>query len=308
MANSWSLNDMPDLSGKTAVVTGANSGLGFETSKALAGSGARVIMACRNQNKAQTAVDAIHAENPNAAVEVMALDLADQSSIHAFAKALTTKLQTLDLLINNAGVMALPERQTADGFEMQFGTNHLGHFALTGLLFEFLKATPGARVVTLSSLAHRFGKIRFNDLNWKNRYLRWPAYGQSKLANLMFALELDRRIRAQNLDMRSLAAHPGFASTNLQFAGAKMTGSKLKAQGMKIGNMLLSQSQAEGALPVLYAAVDEHAESGEYFGPDGFSEMRGAPAPAYVNGPGRNTENAKRLWSVSQELTGVSFA
>ncbi len=308
MAHSWTTADMPDLSGKTAIVTGANSGLGFETSKALAGAGARVIMACRNQQKAQVALDAIRAENPSSDVQVMSLDLADQTSIHAFVKAINAQCEALHLLINNAGVMALPERRTSEGFEMQFGTNHLGHFTLTGLLFELLKTTSDARVVTLSSLAHRFGKLRFNDLNWQHGYSKWPAYGQSKLANLMFALELDRRIRAQNLDLRSLAAHPGFASTNLQYAGPAMTGSKLKAQGMKIGNVLFSQSQADGALPTLYAATAENAQSGKYYGPDGFQEMWGEPAKAYINAPARNTENAKRLWHVSEELTGVKFA
>jgi len=308
MAKKWTVADMPDLSGKTAIVTGANSGLGFETSKALAGAGANVIMACRNKDKAQTAVDAIHAENANAKVEVMALDLADQSSVHAFAKAAKAKCKALHLLINNAGVMALPECRTADGFEMQFGTNHLGHFALTGLLFDLLKSTDGARVVTLSSLAHRMGKIRFNDLNWKRGYSKWPAYGQSKLANLMFALELDRRVRAQGLNIESLAAHPGFASTNLQYAGPEMTGSKLKKKGMQLGNVLFSQSQADGALPSLYAAVSENAKSGEYYGPDGVMELQGNPSKAFINNRARDADAAKRLWSESQELTGVSFA
>lgn len=307
MSSKWNIGDIPDLSGKTAVVTGANSGLGFETSKALAGAGAHVVMACRNQDKAQAALDAIKAAQPGASAEVMALDLASQDSIRQFSADLNAQFKQLYLLINNAGVMALPERRTSEDFEMQFGTNHLGHFALTGRLFDLLRATAASRVVTLSSLAHRMGKIRFNDLNWKTGYSKWPAYGQSKLANLMFALELDRRIRAQNLDMRSLAAHPGFASTNLQYAGAEMTGSALKKKGMALGNMLFSQSQADGALPTLYAAVADDAQSGDYYGPDGFMELHGSPKQAFVNKPARDPDNAKRLWSVSEELTGVRF-
>lgn len=307
MTKQWTLADMPDLNGKTAIVTGANSGLGFETSKALAGAGADVIMACRNQDKAQTAADTIRAFHPNAAVETMALDLADLGSVRSFAQAANKRCPHLHWLINNAGVMALPERRTSEGFEMQFGTNHLGHFALTGLLFERLKATSGARVVTESSLAHRFGKLRFDDLQWQRGYKRWPAYGQSKLANLMFALELDRRIQAQNLNMLSLAAHPGFASTHLQLAGPEMEGAKLVALGMKLGNVVMSQSQEQGALPTLYAAVSEDAASGDYIGPDGFQEIWGHPAPAFINRRARDAESAKRLWSISEKLTGVSF-
>lgn len=308
MTKKWTIANLPELKGQTAIVTGANSGLGFETSKALAGAGASVVMACRTQSKAQAALDAIRAAHPQANVSFAPLDLADQTSVKTFAENFGRQHQNLDLLINNAGVMALPERRTKDGFEMQFGTNHLGHFALTGQLFPLLTATSGARVVTLSSLAHRMGKIRFKDPNWQQGYSKWPAYGQSKLANLMFALELHRRIQAQNLNMMSLAAHPGFAATNLQFAGAEMTGSKLKAVGMKIGNALVSQSQAQGALPTLYAATADAAASGDYYGPDGPMELQGHPAKAFINKNASHVENAKRLWTLSEELTGVAFA
>lgn len=308
MAEQWTLADMPDLNGKTAIVTGANSGLGFETSKALAGAGAEVIMACRNQDKAQAAADAIQAHHPGAKVEIMTLDLADLGSVRRFAQAAIKRCPKLHFLINNAGVMALPERRTTEDFEMQFGTNHLGHFALTGLLFERLKATAGARVVTESSLAHRFGKIRFNDLHWQRRYQKWPAYGQSKLANLMFALELDRRCQAQKLDIMSVAAHPGFASTHLQQAGPEMQGAKLLALAMKLGNAVMSQSQAQGALPTIYAAVSENINGGDYIGPAGFQEVWGYPARAYINRRARDVETAERLWSVSEDLTQVSFA
>jgi len=307
MTQKWTVADMPDLSGKTAIVTGANSGLGFETSKALAGAGASVIMACRNEQKAQSALDEIRRAHGQAEVETMTLDLADLDSVRTFAAAASQRCATLDLLINNAGVMALPERRTADGFEMQFGTNHLGHFALTGLLFDRLKATPRARVVTESSLAHRMGKIRFHDLQWERNYSKWPAYGQSKLANLMFALELDRRVRAADIDLLSLSAHPGFSATHLQFAGPEMSGSKLATLGMKASNALFAQSQAHGALPALYAATSDAVSGGDYIGPGGFQELQGAPAKAVANSRARDTEVARKLWAVSEELTGVSY-
>lgn len=308
MGRQWTARDIPDLGGKTAIVTGANSGLGFETSKALAGAGATVIMACRNPTRAESAAEAIRRAHGQADVEIMALDLADLASVRVFAQVANQRCSRLDLLINNAGVMALPERRTADGFEMQFGTNHLGHFALTGLLFERLKATPGARVVTESSLAHRFGRIRFHDLQWERGYSKWLAYGQSKLANLMFALELDRRLRAESIDLFSLSAHPGFSATHLQFAGPEMSGSKIATLGMKASNTLFAQSRDRGALPALYAATSDDVTGGDYIGPGGFQEIQGFPARASVSKRARDPDTAQRLWSVSEALTGVRFA
>ena len=303
----WTRADIPALQGRTAVVTGANSGLGFETSKALAGAGATVVMACRNPDKADAAADAVRAAHPRANVNIKLLDLADLDSVQHFADQVHDEYKKLDLLINNAGVMALPERRTRQNFEMQFGTNHLGHFALTGRLFDLLKATPKARVVTLSSLAHRFGKLRFKDPNWERGYSKWPAYGQSKLANLMFALELDRRLRRRGLDIMSLAAHPGFSATHLQLAGPEMTGNRIAGLAMRASNAMFSQSQAAGALPTLYAAVSREVTGGDYVGPSGLFEMQGQPGPAHIARHAKSTDAARRLWELSQTLTGVEF-
>lgn len=308
MTQGWRVTDMPDLTGRTAVVTGANSGLGLETARALGGAGADVILACRNTEKGQGAIDDIRRDHPDAELEVMTLDLADLTSVQSFAEAFDQARGRLDLLINNAGVMALPERRTADGFEMQFGTNHLGHFALTGRLMDKLLQTPAARVVTLSSLAHKFGKIDLADPNWqRRRYQKWLAYGQSKLANLMFALELQRRLEAAGADAISVAAHPGFAATHLQFAGPEMTGSHVAKLGMKVSNALLSQSQADGALPSLYAATGPDVAGGDYFGPGGIGELQGAPVKVDPAGRAQRRQLAEDLWRESESLTGVRY-
>ena len=304
----WDIADIPHLTGKTAVVTGANSGLGLETTRALAGAGAQVVMACRNVGKGEHAAEQIRRDHPAARVQVMPLDLANLSSVESFAADFLASHERLDILVNNAGVMALPLRRTADGFEMQIGTNHLGHFALTGRLLDRLRATPDARVVTVSSLAHTFGRIDSGDLNWNTRrYKRWPAYGQAKLANLVFALELDRRLRASSADVLSAAAHPGYAATHLQLAGPEMTGSRLAATGMRVANRVFGQSQRRGALPSLYVATAGDVEGGDYFGPDGFREFWGKPTRVKPAGRALKRDTAERLWAVSEQLTGVSY-
>jgi NAD(P)-dependent dehydrogenase (short-subunit alcohol dehydrogenase family) len=232
--------------------------------------------------------------------EVRALDLADLGSVRAFAAELEGPI---DVLVNNAGVMALPERRTKDGFEMQLGTNHLGHFALTGLLLDRI----GDRVVTLSSQMHRVGKINFDDLQSERKYSAWPAYGQSKLANLIFAFELDRRLRAAGSDVRSVAAHPGYAATNLQTTGPEMSGSRIGVLLNRLNNVVLAQSAEKGALPTLYAATQD-IPSGAYVGPDGPFESRGHPHLVSGNGRSRDPETARRLWAESERLTGVTFA
>lgn len=308
MTQGWGVAHIPDQTGRTAVITGANSGLGLETARALAGAGADVVLACRNVEKGEAAIADIRADHPEARLELMALNLADMESVAHFAATFAQARDRLDLLINNAGVMALPERRTTAGFEMQFGTNHLGHFALTGQLLDKLLQTPKARIVTVSSLAHKFGTINLDDLNWhKRRYQKWLAYGQSKLANLMFALELNRRLEAAGADAISVAAHPGFTATHLQFAGPEMTGSSLAVLGMKTVNAVLAQSQADGALPSLYAATSPGVAGGEYFGPLGIGEIQGPPKRVEPAGRALKRQLAVDLWEESEKLTGVSF-
>jgi NAD(P)-dependent dehydrogenase (short-subunit alcohol dehydrogenase family) len=298
---------MPDLSGKNAIVTGANSGLGRVAAEEFARAGARVVLACRDLGKAGDAVAAIQATNPSAAVEALALDLADLASVRGFAEKFLAGFGELHLLCNNAGVMALPRCETADGFEMQFGTNHLGHFALTGLLLERLLATPGARIVTMSSTAHRIGRMNFDDLHGRKSYGRWTAYGQSKLANLLFAYELQRRLAARGADTISVACHPGYAATNLQTAGFRMEGARAMERVAEFVNDLLSQSAEMGALPMLYAATSPDVRGGDYIGPRDFFETWGPPAKAQSSARSHDAEAAVHLWEASEELTGVRF-
>jgi NAD(P)-dependent dehydrogenase (short-subunit alcohol dehydrogenase family) len=303
----WTIENMPDQQGKLAVITGANSGIGYEAARALAAKGAQVVLACRNVGKGEDAARAIRNETPAAQLEVMALDLADLSSVRAFTAEFQARHNRLDMLINNAGVMALPYRRTADGFEMQFGTNHLGHFALTGLLLPTLLATPGARVVTVSSGAHQMGTMRFDDLQWENGYSKWRAYGMSKLANLLFTYELQRKLTAAGADTIAVACHPGYSATNLQLAGPEMEGSSISRWLSKMGNSILAQDQAMGALPTLYAATMPDVQGGAYYGPDGLMEMRGYPKRVESNDKSHDEEVAARLWQVSEELTGVVY-
>ncbi len=303
----WTISNIPYQSGKVVVVTGANSGLGLETARALAAKGAQVVMACRNQKKAKQAAQAILAEFPQANLDLISLDLADLASVRAFADNFNRRYQKLDALCNNAGVMAIPYRQTADGFETQFGVNHLGHFALTGLLLDTLKATPGARVVTVSSMAHRLGKIDFDNLNGEKSYRRWSAYGQSKLANLLFTYELQRRFDAAGITVLAMAAHPGWSNTNLQYAGPQMDGSAFMLKANRVANNLFAQSQRMGALPQLYALTASNVAGGAYYGPDGFRGTRGYPTRANSTPRSHNQADAARLWEVSEALTGVLY-
>jgi NAD(P)-dependent dehydrogenase (short-subunit alcohol dehydrogenase family) len=303
MSGKWTAERIPDQSGRTAVVTGANSGLGLVTARELARVGARVVLACRNPEKGEAALRALEASTSAPEVELEALDLASLDSVRAFAERYLERHDGLDLLINNAGVMATPRRRTADGFELQFGTNHLGHFALTGLLIGTMERREDARVVTLSSTAHRTGRIAFDNLRGDRHYFRWRAYGQSKLANLLFALELDRRLRAAGSEVKSLAAHPGYAATNLQKAGPPLA----DALVMKVGNAVFAQSDEMGALPTLFAATEQGLEGGTYIGPDGLGEQRGHPKRVSPNRAARDEQVARRLWTVSEEMTGVRF-
>jgi NAD(P)-dependent dehydrogenase (short-subunit alcohol dehydrogenase family) len=303
----WTAEEIPSLAGRLALVTGANSGLGFETSLGLARSGARVVLACRDQARGADALDRLHREVPDAGAELGRLDLADLASVETFAAGFRAAHDQLDILVNNAGVMAIPRRQTADGFEMQLGTNHLGHFALTGRLIDRLLAAPAARVVTVSSMASIGSRIRFDDLQGSRRYGRWSAYGQAKLANQLFALELDRRAAASGADLVSVAAHPGYAATNLQFVAPQMTDSGLGEWASRMGNTVFAQSAADGALPGLYAATAPSVGGGQFFGPDRLFGMRGHPKRVAFMKAARNPETARRLWEVSEELTGVGF-
>jgi NAD(P)-dependent dehydrogenase (short-subunit alcohol dehydrogenase family) len=301
----WTASDIPDQSGRIAIVTGANSGLGYVTSRELARHGARVVLACRNEERAAQARDRLLAEVPSAELELRTLDMASLASIRSFADGVQASCPVIDLLINNAGIMAIPRRETADGFEMQFGTNHLGHFALTGLLLPLMIGTPQARVVTVSSTAHRPGRIDIDDLMHERTYSRWRVYSDSKLANLLFAFELQRRLAAVDSPLISVAAHPGTAATNLVRAGAEV--SRVKESLMTIGIHIVGQSQAKGALPQLYAATSPEVRGGEYFGPNGIAENRGYPKRVDSTSASKDPATAARLWSVSEDLTGVRY-
>jgi NAD(P)-dependent dehydrogenase (short-subunit alcohol dehydrogenase family) len=305
MSSKWTSEQIPDQRGRTAIVTGANSGLGLSTARELARHGASVVLACRNTEKGAAALETIRSAAPDAQLELAELDLGSLASVESFADGFRASHaeRGLDLLINNAGVMAPPRRETADGFELQLGTNMLGHFALTGRLIALMEGRADARVVTLSSNAHKMGKIDFDDLQQERGYKRWSAYGQSKLADLMFALELDRRLRASGSQVKSVAAHPGYAATNLQTAAAPPVDRVI----MRVGNLIMAQSADMGALPTLYAATQPDVQGGSYIGPDGIGEFRGHPHVVSPNRAARDEQVAARLWSVAEELTGVSF-
>jgi len=301
----WTAAYIPDQTGRTAVVTGANSGIGYQTALELARRGARVVLAVRDTGRGQEALRRLRAEVPAAAAELGSLDLADLASVRAFAGSLP--YGELDLLVNNAGIMAVPLLRTVDGFETQFGVNHLGHFALTGLLLGRLLARPGARVVTVTSGMYRTGRIGFDDLGAERGYRKWAAYSQSKLANLLFAMELQRRADAAGRDLTSVAAHPGYAATNLQAVGPRLYGSRLRAGAAVVLNRLVAQSDADGALPVLRAATDPGVRGGEVLGPSGPFELRGTPKLVRVANRARDRAVARRLWETSERLTGVRY-
>ena len=299
----WTVDDIPDQAGRTVLITGANSGLGLRSAEALAGAGARVLMACRNEAKAAEARDLVAAQATGPEPEVVRLDLSDLESIRACADDVSSRVEKLDVVLNNAGVMAIPLSRTAQGFEMQFGTNHLGHFALTGLLLPVLQRAEVPRVVTTSSTAHKSGRMNWDDLNADESYRRWRSYGQSKLANLLFMRELDRRARDSDSDLLSVSAHPGYAATHLQ----GHSGSWIEARTMALGNFLVAQSDAAGALPQLYAATMPDVSGGDYYGPDRFFEMRGHPKLAGSTAASKDLAAAHRLWEISEKLTGVAY-
>ncbi len=296
--SAWTAGDIPDQSGREVVVTGANTGIGFETARALARKSAHVTLACRNVEKGREAVRRILAESPDCAAFLMQLDLADLRSVEAFAARYREQHERLDLLILNAGVMIPPASKTAQGFELQFGVNHLGHFALTGALLPLVRATEGSRVVVLSSTAATRAVMRFDDLNFEKRgYRAWQAYGQSKLANQLFALELQRRLRAAGSSVIVTAAHPGWTATDLQRNSGLM----------RFLNRLLAMQPPQGALPTLRAATDPEAAGGDYYGPDGFFQMRGYPERVDMVKQARKAGDAARLWEISEKLTGVRY-
>ncbi|MEV4868481.1 oxidoreductase [Streptomyces syringium] len=301
----WTAHDIPDQSGRTAVVTGANSGIGYITARELARRGARVVLACRDATRGKAAEEQVRAEAPGADVVFAPLDLADLASVRAFAADL--KDDRLDLLINNAGVMALPQRRTVDGFEMQFGTNHLGHFALTGLLLPRLRAAGhGARVVTVSSGLHFLSTVDPRDLNMDHRYHRWIQYGRSKSANLLFTHELARRLTAEGSRVVAAAAHPGYAATNLQTAGARMEERAWRERGAELLNRAFAQSAEEGALPSLYAATAPDVGQDDFFGPR-VQLWRGSPTRSARAKWTLSDKASAGLWAASERLTGVRY-
>jgi protochlorophyllide reductase len=302
----WTAADIPDQSGRLALITGASSGLGLETARALVARGATVILGCRSRVRSERArQELLTAAAHGGAVDLLDLDLADLVSVLGAAQQLAERYGRLDLLINNAGVMGLPRALTRDGFELQFGINHLGHFALTQALMPLLRGRPDARVVTVTSGAQYFGRIDYDDLQGERRYDRWKAYGQSKLANVMFARELQRRLDAEDAGVRSLAAHPGVARTNLQPASVAASGSWIEPLAYRLMAPLF-QSAAMGALPQLYAATAPQAQPAGHYGPGEFGGMRGWPAEARVAPAALDAVQCERLWQVSEELCRVA--
>ncbi len=297
MSSKWTVENIPDQTGRVAIVTGANSGIGYETAKALADKGATVIMACRSRDKAHKAVENIRRDVPQADLPIMRIDLADLESVQEFANTFRSRYDRLDLLINNAGVMIPPYTQTKDGFEVQFGANHLGHFALTGHLLDIILATPQSRIVNVSSSAHRrgIGTIDFDNLNAEKGYNAWAAYSQSKLANLLFTLELNEHFQDIDAGTMAVSAHPGWTVTGLQKGVVQLL------------SRVVGQSPPMGALPTLRAAVAEDAQPNDYFGPDSFMEMRGHPVQVDSIAAAKDPELAQKLWVVSEEMTGVAY-
>ena len=304
-ADKWTVANMPDLTGKVIIVTGANSGIGFEAAKEFTRKGATTILACRSKDKAEAALAEIMTEIPNANAEIMLLDLASQASVHQLADTFKAKYDQLDVLVNNAGIMMVPYGTTEDGFERQFGTNHLGHFALTGLLFDRLVNTAGSRVVNVSSSGHRFGNMDFDNLMFEDGegYSPMGAYGRSKLANLLFTYELQRRFEAVGTDAMAIAAHPGISITNLS---SHMTDGWYAKPLMPLAEFIFADPD-KAALTTLRAAVDPQVHGGDYYGPDGLGEFGGYPVLVQPSHLAHSTWDARKLWTVSEELTGVSF-
>ena len=303
----WTASDIPDQTGRTAVVTGANSGLGYVTARELARRGAQVVLGCRDETRGKEAEARLRAELPGAELRVERLDLADLASVREFARSYGAHSGgRLDLLVNNAGVMALPHRRTVDGFEMQFGVNHLGHFALTGLLLPMLLATPGARVVTVSSGMHALANVDLRDLGSDGRYNRWLAYARSKSANLLFTHELSRRLYRAGAGTVASAAHPGYADTGLQTAAPRLEGRRSAEHVMALGNRLLAQPADTGALPTLYAATATGVRPDSFYGP-GRLGWRGSPYPSWRAPWTRDDTAGERLWAASERLTDIRY-
>jgi NAD(P)-dependent dehydrogenase (short-subunit alcohol dehydrogenase family) len=297
--NKWDLTNIPNQKGRVAIVTGSSSGIGYEAARVLANKNAKVIIAVRNVGKGYKAEEKIIKQNKNVDVKVMELDLADLSSIKNFTDQFREEFHRLDILINNAGVMVPPYSKTRDGFELQMGTNHFGHFALTIQLLDMIKSTTRSRIVNVSSAAHKGGNINFNDLNWESRkYKPWRAYGDSKIANLYFTKELSERLRNNGNNVKVTSAHPGWTATELQ-RHSGLTG---------FFNRFFAMPIEQGVLPTLRAALDENANTGDYFGPDGFMEMKGYPVKVDTNKLAKDEKIAKKLWDVSEELTNVKFS
>jgi NAD(P)-dependent dehydrogenase (short-subunit alcohol dehydrogenase family) len=300
--------DLSDLTGLTVIVTGANSGIGFETTLQLAAHNAHVVMACRDTKKAQVASERIQGLDVQASLEVLELDLSDQYSVQRAAAEYARRHDRLDVLVNNAGIMGAPYRQTADGFELQMATNHFGHFAFTGLLLDQLMTTPNSRVVTVSSQFHRSGSIDLDDVAGLKVQNPWLFYGASKLANLLFTYELGRRLSAAGSSTRALAVHPGWTRSNLALTGPTIGASRLKAKTGRVAARVGGQSAGTGALPTLYAATASEVSSGDYFGPSGFLELYGPPKKVQSNKRSHNRDLATGLWERSEALTDVTFS
>ena len=302
----WTALDIPDLTGRTILITGANSGLGLRSAEALSAKGAKVLMACRNEQKAAVALDSVKAAASGAEPEVVKLDLSDLSSVRDTAAELNERLDSVDVLMNNAGIMAVPMARTADGFESQMGTNHLGHFALTGLLLPTVLAATSPRVVNVSSTGHRMGRMDVDDLNYEHRrYTRWGAYGQTKLANLLFSAELQRRALDADTSLVAVSAHPGYAATNLTSGPA--TGLAFLRPVLRAADKIIGQTDAMGALPQLYAATMPDVMADDYWGPDAMRQQRGYPMRVGRSKYAQNADDARRLWEMSEELTDVTY-
>lgn len=306
MHSKWTQKDIPDLTGKIVVITGANSGLGFECAKTMAAKGATVVMTVRNLQKGESARAEIQKEQPNASLDLMQLDVGDLSSVRSFATAFKDKYDRLDILLNNAGVMAIPRQETPDGFEMQLGVNHLGHFALTGLLLDVITQTPNARIHNVSSSAHYTGTIHFDDLMGEQAYNRWGAYGQSKLANVLFTFELQKRLTSAGHGTIANTSHPGLVIGNLQANSVEQSGTGIEGFVYRIIEPILAQDISMGVLPMLYAITAEDAKGGVFYGPRTFN-LRGYPAEKEAKKEAHDADTRRRFWEVSEQLTGVVF-
>lgn len=306
MNQKWTQADIPELNGKVVIVTGANSGLGFESSKTLTEKGATVVMAVRNMEKGEQAQAGILKEQPEASLDLMKLDLASLESVDEFAAAFKAKYDRLDILLNNAGLMAIPRQETADGFEMQLGVNHLGHFALTGRLLDVIVKTSKARIHNVTSSANYRGTINFEDLMGEESYSRWEAYGQSKLANVLFTFELQKRLTEAGYDIIVNTSHPGLVLGNLQANSVEQSGTRMEALLYRVSSLFVAQDIEMGVLPMLYGMTAEEAKGGAFYGPHWFN-IRGYPEEKTANKEAYDEEELKRFWEISEELTGVTY-